>query len=135
MINTQVTSAVFDNAQVALTGARAATDVVTNTINAFSSPQQPAFQGGTEFSRRDSTVQQPVYQQPAYQPPAYPWETTSPTFGASMNPIGGSSYGYPGISNPQYGKIGLARSVASQPDAQSQIGSNFHYNGCGGWAF
>lgn len=145
-INTNITNAVFDGARACVDGAQAVTQSVIGTVNgvqqAINNPQQI---GGVDFSRRDYAPMMnpapPVY---AYQPPVYPWAAQQYQQGYSVTnvmhqPMTGG-YGYPGISNPQYGRIGYTSNnytsgFGTNQSTASTLGAGFKYGGIGGWPF
>lgn len=78
----------------------------SNIQNAVNNPN-PQQQFNDQYSRRNFGGYQPSgfcqqQQQPAYQPASYVWGSSAPMQTNGMNG------GYPGISNPNYGKTGYA---------------------------
>lgn len=105
-------SAVFNGAQATQTIAQGVSDVLSGTVNTLEnmSNQFPGQPNYDQFSRRNfGGVQNPQNpQQPAYQPvTSNPW--------GNPNPTQNNGFGYPGISNPSYGKSGYVGTPYSTP--------------------
>lgn len=108
--------AVFDGAQALLTGGRMIADTLTSVNNALEGkPQTCQSPQSCTYSRRNDGVSYglpaqggPQYMaQAPYRPAPYAWGNGNSMFQAATygNGYGQGSYaGYPGITNPNYGK-------------------------------
>lgn len=104
MSSPDMVNRVFDGAAAAVQCGKAITNATLGTCELIDSLTRPNGTGQQQqsylYSRRDLGSQ---YAQPqiAYQPPEYPWASNQMQFGAV------TQGGYPGISNPNYGKEGF----------------------------
>lgn len=107
-----VINQVFDGAGTLLNGGKAIANAAFTTMDVFSNlanggNAQQQQQAPQMFSRRDMGYQMPQ-QSIGYQPSTYPWaQQTFGGYGFTNQGYQNNGPGYPGISNPNYGRHGF----------------------------
>lgn len=102
-ITNSTVSAVFDGASTMVNAGRAISETAFTAINDMRNLAQQANQQMGGYSRRDAVQTQPAPQ--FYQPSVYPWAVQQYAGYAYGNQ--NAIVGYPGITNPNYGKPGF----------------------------
>lgn len=132
----QTVENVFNGVSAVANGAQAMMSGITTGFTTFENlqqQQQQQNQFSNAFSRRNMQQMPQQYMQ-MYQAPQYPWadmQYTGYGFGNFQTPV---SSGYPGISDPNYGKIGYIGTAPQMTQATSAWGSGIGTNGTmGGW--
>ena len=134
----QTVENVFNGISSVANGAAAACSGIQTGFTTFETlqnqrmQQQQQGQAG-DFSRRNMPqFQQAQYQ---YQPPIYPWADANYTgYGFGVQPTM-MNVGYPGITNPNYGKVGFYRQQTQVGAWGSSMRSNNNGMIGGGWAW
>lgn len=127
----QIVENVFNSISSVANGAAAACSGIQNGFTTFETLQNQQQQQQTDMSRRNMTqMQQQTYQ---YRSPVYPWADASYSGYGFGTPVAVQNVGYPGITNPNYGKFGGCG--FAQAPTQSAWGSPLGGNGTlgGGW--
>jgi hypothetical protein len=105
MPDPSLVNSVFNNAYSVIQGTQAAANAAFTAVDSIKSIADNTAETMSSFSRRDNTY--PQMQQPVqYQPSTYPWAAQTYN-GYNFGQQNQFPNGYPGITNPSYGKNGF----------------------------